>query len=217
MATDESRVAVRKSPLEPSEGQSRGYHRANLRRQKDERNITVLEMWKNGMNSYQIAKALERTEYGAISRSMVDKIVKRELEKVAETRHQLATEIFDGQLDRLTTIIRHGQSIINATCLACQGQGQFQNGEVCVVCVGEGKRHSPDTRIKAMKEVRAAIDQQAKMLGLYAPEKFAMTDAHGKDIDFHADLANLNDEELDRALSDFAAGVDAARNLAHTD
>lgn len=213
MASDEKRVAVRKNPLKPNEGQSRGYHRANLRRQKDARNLLVLEMWKNGMSSTQISQALERTEHGKIARKTVDDIVKRELKIAAESRQNIAVEIFDGELERLTTIIRHGWAIVNANCLFCNGIGQFQNQEICVQCAGEGKRHSPDTRLKAMKEVRASIDQRAKMLGLYAPEKYAWTDSSGKDLDFHKDLANLNDDELERALNDFTAGVDAARAL----
>lgn len=216
MATDESRVAIRRNPMEPHEGQSRGYHRANLRRQQDERNLKILEMWKSGMNSNQISNALPAGGYKKISKSMVDKIVKRELTKAADSRRHIAEEIFDGELERLTTIIRHGWAIMNATCLACNGQGQFMNGEVCVACVGEGKRHSADTRIKAMKEVRAAIDQRAKMLGLYAPDKFAMTSAEGKDLNFHPWLDQLSDDELEKALNDFHAGVDAARQLDET-
>lgn len=210
----DNRVSVRKkNPLSPSPGQSRGYALANARREQRERNIKILEMWKNGLTTGQIPTALETQGYKKISRSMVDKIIKKALTEAAESRRHLAEEIFDGELERLTTIIRHGWAIINASCLECQGQGQFRNGEVCIRCMGEGKRHPADTRIKAMKEVRAAIDQRAKMLGLYSPEKLAFTDASGKDMNFHPYLDQLSDDELQKALDDFSAGVEAARSL----
>src|SRR4051812_43286614 len=98
MAKDESRVSVRSNPLEPHEGQSRGYHQANLRRQKDGRNMWVLECWKNGMNIAQITRQIEKTEYGKLSYTTVKKIVKRELNKAAEERQHIALEIFDGEL-----------------------------------------------------------------------------------------------------------------------
>jgi hypothetical protein len=63
-----------------------------------------------------------------------------------------------------------------------------------------------------MKEARAAIDQRAKMLGLYEPARFAID--HGGTVGFELpDMAHLADDDLDRALADYQAGVEAGLRL----
>jgi hypothetical protein len=53
------------------------------------------------------------------------------------------------------------------------------------------------------------------MLGLYAPEKFALTDPDGNDVSvvLREELAAMPADDLDRALTDYMAGIEAARSL----
>lgn len=187
--------------------------RWNDRRRKDDRNRRILELYKAGANCSEIARTLEANG-DKITRFRVSQVVKQELAHVADERRHIALEVFDLELERLSAIIRQSWQIVMAPCRGCDGQGTFQNGESCDVCRGDGKGNHPDTRVRAMKEVRAAIDQRAKMLGMYAPEKFAVTDTEGNDIDFSRALRSLEGDDLDRELQDVMRGVEIARSLA---
>jgi hypothetical protein len=200
------------------DAQGKRYERANERRRKVERNRVIYSMWKAGSTSAEIAAYL--TAQGQpLSRQRVDTIIRTEMNLAKESRLHLAEELFDGELERLTAIIRNAWAIVTSNCRSCAGRGTFEGVSgvsatetVCKTCNGDGKANHPDVRIRAMKEARAAIDQRAKMLGLYEPERFAVT--HDGAVAFELpDMAHLSEDELDRALNDYSAGVEAGIRL----
>lgn len=200
------------------DSQGKRYARANERRVKDERNQLIYNLWKAGSTSLEISRYLE-AQGQPLSRQRVDEIIRRGMEIAKESRRHVAEEIFDGELDRLTAIVRNAWAIVTANCRPCQGSGTREaipgvpaSTEPCVVCKGDGKANHPDVRIRAMKEARAAIDQRAKMLGLYEPEKYTVH--HEGTVGFDLpDMSHLSEDELDRALKDYQAGVEAGIRL----
>ena len=78
---------------------------------------------------------------------------------------------------------------------------------VCDECEGSTKAFSARDRATASKEVRQAIADQSRMLGLYAPEKFAWTDSRGEDLDFIDELRAMDIEDLDRELEIYQLGA----------
>lgn len=200
------------------DSQGKRYQRANERRRKDERNNIIYSMWKAGSTSLEIARYF--TAQGQnLSRQSVDRILRRQMELARESRHELAETMFDGELERLTSIVRNAWAIVTSNCRACNGTGVFEGVAgvaattvSCKTCNGDGKANHPDVRIRAMKEARAAIDQRAKMLGLYEPTRFAMTHDGNVALDL-PDLSSMAEDELDRALNDYRAGVEAGIKL----
>jgi hypothetical protein len=205
----------------PTPAQLRRGARANERRRKDARNARIYELWKAGLSARAISEHLT-AEGEPIGATRVNQIIHAGMEMARAAREKLSVEIFDGELDRLSAIIRTAWTVVTAQCRICHGRGAVDGiGGVgatavpCVACEMTGYLNRPDTRIRAMKETRNAIDQRAKMLGLYAPEKFAMTDGAGNDVSamVRADLAAMPADDIDKALTDYMAGIDAARAL----
>ena len=200
------------------DSQGKRYQRANERRTKDERNQLIYNMWKAGSTSLEISRFLE-SQGQPLSRQRVDEIIGNGMKQARESRRHIAEELFDGELDRLTAIIRNAWAVVTANCRPCQGTGTREaipgvpaSQEACVVCKGDGKANHPDVRIRAMKETRAAIDQRAKMLGLYEPTQFAVRHDGSLALDL-PDMSHLSEDELDRALADYQAGVEAGIRL----
>jgi hypothetical protein len=196
--------------------------RANERRRKDARNARVYELWKAGLSARAISEHLT-AEGERIGATRVNQIIHAGMEQARAAREQLSVELFDGELDRLSAIIRTAWAVVTAQCRVCRGRGTVDGiGGVeatavpCLACEATGYGNRPDTRIRAMKETRNAIDQRAKMLGLYAPEKFAMTDADGNDTSalIRAELAGMPADDIDQSLVDYMAGIEAARAAA---
>ena len=203
---------------EERDPQGKRYARANERRAKDERNQMIYSMWKAGSTALEISRFLE-SQGTPLSRQRVDEIIRRGMEIARESRQHVAEEIFDGELDRLTAIVRNAWAIVTANCRPCGGSGVREgvvgvpaSAEPCVVCKGDGKANHPDVRIRAMKEARAAIDQRAKMLGLYEPTRFSVTHDGSVELEM-PDMSHLSEDELDRALADYQAGVEAGIRL----
>lgn len=190
--------------------QSENSKRWNERSRKDERNRRILVLARTGLSNSEIARVLE-ADGEPISRQRVGKILKDSLAEAASERLDIAREVFDLELERLSWVIQQSTRIITDPCKSCEGQGTFQNGEHCDVCKGDGRSNHPDTRLRAMKEVRNAIHQRSQMLGLYAPEKFAFTDTEGNDLrpELRRELESMSIEDLDRAIADFQAGIEA--------
>lgn len=185
----------------------------------ERRNSTILEMVEGGAKYSQIKTALERAGM-TISLSRIGQIVNKELAEVAQHRKDLAERMFDLKVEQLNAIIRTNWGVINAKCTRCQGRGDMGQDPdkapgtmiVCDKCNGDGRHHHPRDRASSSKEIRQAIDQQCKMLGLYAPEKFALTDTQGNELEFwHKETAGLDEDDLNKELEIYLSGVDKGR------
>lgn len=186
----------------------------------ERRNTTILEMVEAGAKYKSIAISLQRAGLGKISTGRISQIVNAELAEVGKHRMEMAERIFDLKLEQLNAIIRTNWGVINAKCAPCKGQGELGEDPdkapgtplICEKCHGDGKHHQPRDRAAASKEIRQAIDQQCKMLGLYAPEKFALTDPQGNELEFwQKETATLDEDDLNRELELYLSGVDAGR------
>jgi hypothetical protein len=184
----------------------------NSRRRRDDKKAKILRLARSGMSNAEISRVLTR-EGDPVNRQRVGAILKESLQEAADDRRHIALELFDLELERLSWIVQQAVRICSEPCKACQGQGVFQNNEQCETCRADGKANHPDIRLRAMKEIRNAVHQRAQMLGLYAPEKFALTDAKGNDLrnELRRELESLSEEDLTQALDDFQAGIEAAR------
>ena len=193
-------------------GQTKASRDWNDRRRRDDKRAEILKLARAGLNNTEISKVMTK-KGDPVNRQRVGRILKEALQEAADDRKQIAIEMFDLELERLSWVITQATRIVAETCVGCQGQGTFQNGEQCDTCRGDGKANHPDVRVRAMKEVRNAIHQRSQMLGLYAPEKFALTDTKGNDIrvEIRRELEAMSEEDLDKAIDDFQAGIDAAR------
>ena len=152
------------------------------------------------------------TEIGAslgISRQHAHRLVQRELDLIrAETREH-AESYRVRELSRCDSVIREATRTMMAQCRTCKGQGMlYPDGPVslpgeeteCNDCAGTGKRYGIDWRLKAMDRVMRAVSERAKMLGLYAPEKLALTDSAGHDF-ISRELATMTEADLDAELA----------------
>lgn len=184
----------------------------------ERRDALILELYEAGSKYRLIREALMQRGYGSLSLARIGKIIRRELDKIAEQRRLIAERLFDTKLEQLNAIIRTNFGVINAPCKPCKGEGIVEDPDqepgnlkmICEKCKGDGKAYAPRDRKGASMEMRLAIDQQCKMLGLYAPEKFAFTDPQGNALDFMDDLSDIPEEQLDRDLKNFQAGLEAA-------
>lgn len=196
------------------------HEKAQARARNVRRDNLIIEMFEGGAKYRLIQAALERSEFGRISMSRISEIINRVYKEEGERRRELAERIFDHKLAQLDATIRTNWSVINAKCKRCNGLGTLGQDPdkapgtlmVCDKCDGTLFLYHPRDRATASKEVRMAIDQQCKMLGLYAPEKFAFTDTEGNDIDFWAqETRNLDSDDLERELDLYLSGVHAGR------
>jgi hypothetical protein len=193
------------------------------RNTKDERNRRILEMYKGGATTGQIKAALADSGE-PISQPTICNIIRRELDKARAERMELSHAIIENEMERLTMILRHNWTIVTSLCRVCEGRGELQveaipgvaatgGSVVCDACRGDRHANPPSLRIKASKEARAAIDQRVKMLGGYAPDKIVLSNPDGSKLDFRPELAEMSQDEIDRALADYSAGVEAALEL----
>jgi hypothetical protein len=83
---------------------------------------------------------------------------------------------------------------------------------LCDSCKGTGKAHSPRDLKGASQEVRAAIDQQCKLTGLYVPDSWAAlnTDEDVDELDFMDELAGVDPADLEADLMEHMAAAEAA-------
>lgn len=187
----------------------------------ERRNMLIFDMYAAGHRTASIVQALDRGGYGKLTRSTVQKSINAMLEEQRAERLGRNTLEFDLKLDQLNQVIQTNWGVITRPCVRCTGRGDMGQDPdkapgtmmVCDKCGGDGRHHHPRDRATASKEVRLAIDQQCKMLGLYAPEKFALTDTEGNDLEYwHNETKGLDEADLDKELEVFLAGVDAARS-----
>ncbi len=168
------------------------------------RDRKVIELLKSGVGEDDIARQLEMRP------SMVTKVVGSELERIGRSRTHMAGKVFDLEVERLNAIIRNAWGIFTATCVECRGVGVFQEMEgisptPCKKCGGDGKMYQPGDRLSAMGRAQSAIEQQSKMLGLFAPEKFAVYAEVNATIDFSGELREASSEDLEKKLAAFKA------------
>jgi DNA-binding CsgD family transcriptional regulator len=83
-------------------------------------------------------------------------------------------------------------------CRVCEGRLELKlhyAETLCPHCIGTKYNASPITRIRALRELSRADEHQARLWGLYAPEKVWLRVQH--EIPFIGEVVNIADDELD--------------------
>lgn len=182
--------------------------RLMYRRERDRR---IMQMFATGSSPEAIAASFSaRAE--RISVTTVKRVIAAEMKEAAKLRSDLASTALDIELTRLDGLMRRAHAILDAPCGTCSGLGQSTTGGVCRDCRGDGRSAHPDTRLRAMREIRALTESRAKLLGLEAPQRIEMSGPDGDPI--RSEVSLMSNDELSRALDDFSAGAEAARALA---
>ena len=189
------------------------------RMSRERRDALILEMLESGAKYLQIQRGLVAAGYPKITTKRIGQIVCREYDQVRSQRRALADRVFDQKLEQLNAIIRANWGVLNAPCRRCSGRGHLGQDPdkpegvmlVCEECNGDTKHHHPRDRAAASKEVRQAIAEQNRMLGLYAPEKFSFTDSDGNDLVFYDELAMMDIDDLDREWANLNEALEASK------
>src|SRR4051812_14005509 len=108
-----------------------------------------------GATYYQVRQALARSEeYDTLSESAISRVVKKELDKIAEHRVALAERMFDLKVQQLDGVIRSNWAIVQAKCRRCNGRGTLGQDPdaapgtpiVCDTCKGTAFEYGPRDR-----------------------------------------------------------------------
>lgn len=182
---------------------------------RENKDVMIMQLIEGGHTNDEVVRMMRMSGKGCTER-YVAKLVGEELKKARLRRRDLGDGIFDLKLKQLDQILKSNWTVLTAPCIRCSGRGHMgqdpdkQQGVmlVCDTCKGDMKLHSPRDRATASKEVRQAIDQQCRLLGLYAPEKFSLlTDKEGE-LDFTEELESLDSDELERQFQLYLTAVD---------
>lgn len=193
-------------PLDVPSGQ-KARERMLYRQDRDRR---IMQMFISGATPAAIAAAFSaRGE--PISASGVKRIISREQQAAAADRREMASLALDIELTRLDGLIRRAHAILDEPCSVCRGTGQTATGGACRDCRGDGRSAHPDTRLRAMREIRSLVESKSRLLGLDVTH----VEVTGKDGDpIRMEVSQMTDDELSRSIEDFTAGAAAARALA---
>ena len=186
------------------------FNRANARNLDRQRQ--AWELFKHGASYTEIGQALD------VNRSTAWRLVDREKKLLLTEMSEDVEEYRLEELARTDVVIREAMTILTGKCRSCRGAGQLRaDGPAtdilveCEDCAGTGRRMNTGNRLAAMDKLLKAVEQRAKLRGLYAPEKFAVTNAKGDDLtDYEREIRTWSDEEVERELSDLLSGKELA-------
>jgi hypothetical protein len=115
-----------------------------------------------------------------------------------------------------------GQPVLDAKgepkqCPKCEGRLELRiahrDTDLCGHCQGTGYNSWQSVRLKALEELARVDDHQAKLWGLYAPERIGINLRVAHEIPFLAEVVNVTDDELEgewQALSAPIGGPESA-------
>jgi hypothetical protein len=181
---------------------------------REAKDTMIMQFIEGGYTHKEIVRMM-RLSGKSVTEHYITKLVTSELKAARMRRRDLGDGIFDLKLKQLDQILKSNWTVLTAPCVRCSGRGHIgqdpdkQEGVmlVCDRCKGDMKLHAPRDRATASKEVRQAIDQQCRLLGLYAPEKFSLlTDREGE-LDFTEELELLDSDELERQFQQYLTAV----------
>jgi hypothetical protein len=186
---------------------------------KERRDILILEMVEGGQHVPAISRALKAGGFARCSEETVKDVIQRELAAARSRRRDLAENVYELKLNQLDAIIRSNWGILNAPCIRCSGKGHIGQdmdrepgvNVVCDRCKGEMRQFPARDRAAASKEVRQAISEQCKLLGLYAPEKFSLLTDRDGEIDFSDEIKTMDFETLEKQFSLYTEAIDNER------
>ena len=109
------------------------------------------------------------------------------------------------ELARLDVVLTESMRVMAGKCRDCKGQGRLRADGMstdimidCEKCEGTGRRYGVGSRMRA------------KLRGLHAPEKLAMTNTKGEDLvtEFEREIRSWSEEDVDRELAELTAEPD---------
>lgn len=186
--------------------------------ERERKDTMIMQLIEAGYSQPEVIRMM-RTSGLSVTDKYIKKVIDRELEGARSRRRDLGERIFDLKLKQLDQILKSNWSVLTAPCIRCSGKGHMGQDPdraegtmlVCDTCKGDRLLHSPKDRATASKEVRQAIDQQCRMLGLYAPEKFSLITENDGELDFTDELATMDFDELDRQFALYSEAVENER------
>ena len=186
--------------------------------ERERKDTLIMQLVEGGYSQPEIIRML-RSSGHTVTDKYIKKVIDRELEGARSRRRDMGERIFDLKLKQLDQILKSNWSVLTAPCIRCSGRGHMgqdpdkQEGVmlVCDTCKGDRLLHSPRDRATASKEVRQAIDQQCRMLGLYAPEKFSLITENDGELDFTDELNTMDFDELERQFGLYTEAVENER------
>ena len=120
-------------------------------------------------------------------------------------------------LARLDVVLTESMRVMAGKCRDCKGQGRLRADGMstdimidCEKCEGTGRRYGVGSRMLAADKVMRAVNERAKLRGLHAPEKLAMTNTKGEDLvtEFEREIRSWSEEDVDRELAELTAEPD---------
>jgi hypothetical protein len=186
--------------------------------ERERKDVLIMQLVEGGHTNDEVVRMM-RTNGLSCTEKYVAKLVGEELKKARMRRRDLGDGIFDLKLKQLDQILKSNWTVLTAPCIRCSGRGHMGQDPdkpdgvmaICDVCKGDMKLHSPRDRATASKEVRQAIDQQCRLLGLYAPEKFSLlTDREGE-LDFTDEIDQMDPDELERQFQIYLHNVEVEK------
>lgn len=183
--------------------------------ERERKDGMIMQLIEAGHTHTEVVRMM-RTSAMPVTEKYVQKVVNTELTAARRRRRDLGDGIFELKLKQLDQILKSNWTVLTAPCIRCSGRGHMGQDPdklegvmlVCDTCKGDMRLHSPRDRATASKEVRQAIDQQCRLLGLYAPEKFSLlTDREGE-LDFTDELDEMDGDELERQFQQYLQAVD---------
>ena len=186
--------------------------------EKERKDVLIMQLVEGGHTNDEVVRMM-RTSGLSCTEKYIAKLVGEELKKARTRRRDLGDGIFDLKLKQLDQILKSNWSVLTAPCIRCSGRGHMGQDPdkpegvmaICDTCKGDMRLHSPRDRATASKEVRQAIDQQCRLLGLYAPEKFSLlTDREGE-LDFTDEIDQMDPDELERQFQIYLHNVDVEK------
>ena len=186
--------------------------------ERERKDTLIMQLIEGGNSQPEVVRMMRQSNI-EVTEKYVKKVIDAELDGARSRRRDMGDRVFDLKLKQLDTILKSNWTVLTSPCIRCSGRGHMgqdpdkQEGVmlVCEVCKGDRLLHAPKDRAVASKEVRQAIDQQCRMLGLYAPEKFSLITENDGELDFTEEVSNMDPEELSRQMGLYLQAVDHER------
>ena len=191
------------------------YIKARQQSKSAERRRAAWELYRAGATGGEIGAAL------GITRQHANELIRKERKALADETRANAEGYRVEEIARTSLAIREAAKIITAACPTCRGQGRIAPdgpatlpGDMtdCTDCAGTGRRYDVNWRLKAIDRFLRAVDMRARLRGLYVPH--AIPDPEGLARTFTQELSQIGDDDLDRELEAFMAGLATAEKRA---